>query len=128
MRVPQSRDQNTNFIANCIMRGSSELVTVPNPGVPKVRLTPEAPACRLGGEIPARWLLVRLKASPRTSSVYPSRILNTRDSAMSNCQNIGPLMASRLRLPKVPGAGLANAFGLIQQFGVGFAHNVGPPT
>src|SRR6202030_4233854 len=126
--MPASRDQNTNSIANCIMRGSSELVTVPNPAVPKVRLRPEAPACRLGGEIPARWLLVRLKASPRTSRLQPSRTLNTREAAMSNCQNIGPRIVSRLRLPKVPGVGLANAPGLIQQVGLGLAHNVGPPT
>src|SRR5665213_229423 len=106
-----------------MMRGSSVLMMVPNPGVPYVRLRPVEPARRLGGDRPALMLLVRLKASARNSSVYPSRIVTTREAAISNCQNAGAFTLLRPRLPKVPAAGAENAAGLIQQLGFGLAHN-----
>ena len=41
-------DQNENFIASCRILGSSALVIWPKVGVPKVVLTPEAPASQAG--------------------------------------------------------------------------------
>src|SRR5438067_458785 len=68
-------------------------------------------------------LFVKLKASARNSSVYPSRSVTTREAAISNCQKDGALILLRPRLPNVPGAGDANAKGLIQQFGFGLSHS-----
>src|SRR2546427_8474804 len=81
------------------------VVTVANPGAP------------------ARKLLVRLNASPRTSMVFPSVMRKIRDSAASICQNPGPGMLDRPTLPSVPVAGCANAAGLIQHAGRGLSHS-----
>src|SRR5438132_1823344 len=81
------------------------VVTVTNPGAP------------------ARKLLVRLNASPRTSMVFPSVMWKMRDNAASICQKPGPGIFERPRLPSAPVAGCANAAGLIQQAGRGLSHN-----
>src|SRR5580698_231894 len=106
------------------MRGSRSLVNVPKVEVPKVVLRPDPPADRLGSGIPARTLLLRLKASARNSKFCLSVILNSLPAATSIWKNIGP---GTLSLPmglKVPGATNfeENARGLIQQVGLGFAH------
>jgi hypothetical protein len=106
-----------------MMRGSSAVSTWPNVGVPKVRLRPEPPTAVLGGATPARKLLLMLKASARTSNLYPSRIANSRDSDMSTWKKAGPGMLLRPKALSVPGAGVVKAFGLIQQCGPGLAHS-----
>src|ERR1700722_16112879 len=103
--------------------GSGALGIWPKVGVPNVVLTPEAPAVRAGSEIPARKLLVRLKASARTSNLYASRIGNSRESAISSPKKCGPGILLRPKPLSVPGAGVVKAFGLIQQLGLGLAHN-----
>src|SRR5208337_3756094 len=118
-----SARQNENFIASWRIRGSSALVIWPKVDVPNVVLTPDWPASKLGGEMPARKLLVMLKASARISNRYPSRIENSLESDMSNWKKLGPGMLLRPNGLSVPGAGSANAFGLIQQVGPGFAHS-----
>src|SRR5258706_9637565 len=102
-----------------MIRGSSALVTVPNVGVPTVKPSPDAPACNEGSEMPGRMLLVTLKASARNSSVPISRMRNSRETAVSNCQNAAPGMFIRPIGLSVPIAGVANAAGLIQQLGAG---------
>src|SRR5579871_755743 len=107
-------------MANCKMRGSSALVIWPKVGEPNVRLTPEAPATRLGSEMPGRMLLVTFKASARNSTDSrrsPKR--NSRESAVPNCQNRGPGTLLRAMGLNVPRAGDWNAAGLIQQLGEG---------
>src|SRR5579859_1408410 len=115
-----------NLSANCRMRGSSALVIWPKVGVPKVRPSPDAPACKLGNEIPGCMLLVTLKASARTSNLPRSPTLNSRENAVSNVQNLGPGMLLRPIGLSEPNAGEAKPAGLIQQLGAGpgLAHNV----
>src|SRR5579862_6768327 len=98
--------QNLNFSASCMILGSSALVIWPKVGVPKVVLTPEAPAARLGREIPARKLLVTLKASARNCSVYRSRIANSRWTDVSMLKNEGPGILSRPVALSVPRGGV----------------------
>src|ERR1700730_5420624 len=114
-----------NLSATCKMRGSCELVICPKVGVPRVRPRPDAPACKLGNEIPGRMLLVTLKASARNSSAPRSRMRNSLENAVSNCQNPGPGILLRPVVLNVPKAGEVKAAGLIQQLGAGpgLAHN-----
>src|SRR5271157_4828391 len=105
------------------MRGSSAVVMLPNVAVPNVVPMPEPPAAKPvepGAEgMPARKLLVRLKASARNSTVCFSRMRIDLAIARSICQNAGPGMLFLPTPLNVPSAGVAKAAGLIQQLGGG---------
>src|ERR1051326_3847267 len=94
-------DQKTYFKANCMIRGSRAAVIWP-----KVLLV------EFESKVSMRKLLVRLNASARNSTRWASFTLKFLDSARSNCHVAGPRMAPCPRLPRVPGRGGANAFGL----------------
>src|SRR5215470_5492816 len=117
--------QNVNLSASWRIRGSSALVIWPNVGVPKVRPRPEAPAAKLGNEMPGRMLLVTLKAWAVNSSIWPSRMRNSLETAESKLKNDGPGIFMRPVALSVPSAGVAKAAGLIQQLGAGpgLGHN-----
>src|SRR5262249_38682963 len=78
------------------------------------RIKPKLALLRASVGLPRRTLLVRLNASPRASSVLPSRILKVLDRAVSIAHEPGPGTLERPRLPKVPFAGWLNAAGLSQ--------------
>src|SRR5579871_6583087 len=105
------------------MRGSSALVILPKLAAPNVVTRPDPPDVKAGGAMPARKLLVTLKASARNSRVCRSVIAKIRPTAVSIWKKDGPGTLSRPIGLSVPGAGFAKAAGLIQQFGPGFAHN-----
>src|SRR6185437_2500740 len=63
---------------------------------------------------PARKLLVRLNASPRTSRLARSRTRKILDNAMSIWKNPGPGIFDLPAFPSVPAVGRANASLLIQ--------------
>src|SRR5215831_12015282 len=106
------------------MRGSRALVIWPKFRDSSASETPGPPADRLGGVTPARKLLVRLNASPRTCTLCRSVIRKFRVRARSNCQKLGPGTLLRFMVLKVPKAGSANAAGLIQHEDVGWEQSV----
>src|SRR5262245_17759569 len=101
MHILLNSDQKIYFKANCIILGSRAAVIWP-----KVLLV------ELESKVSIRKLLVTLNASARNSTRWVSLTLKLLDNAKSNCHVAGPRMAPRPRLPRVPGRGGANAFGL----------------
>src|SRR5262245_66114150 len=76
-----------------------------------VVITPKVLALKFVAGSPGRRLLVTLKASARTSSLWVSRSWKARERAISNCQVPGPCILLGPMFPYRPLAGCVNARG-----------------
>src|SRR6266852_9028467 len=89
-----------------MIREASATVIWPNCGLFR-KVTEVPPSSPPTQPIQERKLLVRLKASPRISRVWPSRTRKIRESAISISQVFGPGALDRPRFPNVPDGTLA---------------------